>query len=49
MLDWPEWSDSCSNPVVLARPPSEDPDSWQLAVNRTTDDPEGWQYGTVFK
>ncbi len=47
-LDWPEWSDARGNPVLLAKPPHEDPGAWQLVVTGATDD-EGWCYATVFK
>lgn len=47
-LDWPEWSDGRGNPVLLAKPPSEDPRAWEPVVTGATDD-EGWCYATVFK
>lgn len=49
VLDAPAWSDSTGAPVVLERPPPEDPAAWELVANPATDDAEGWQYGTVFK
>ncbi|KFM27528.1 Sn1-specific diacylglycerol lipase beta [Auxenochlorella protothecoides] len=47
-LDRAEWTDGTGEGIAVTKPPTEQPQAWEVVVTPGTD-PEGWQYGTVFK
>lgn len=47
-LDRAEWTDGTGEGIAVTKAPTEQPQAWEVVVTPGTD-PEGWQYGTVFK
>ena len=48
LLERPTWSDAEGHPLVFNPQPSDDPSTWDLVFDHSTDT-EGWTYGSVFR